>query len=175
VISCCDLIIWDHKLQCDIIVWYYRASSSPASSTATPIQLFPSNSRTADSLVQRLPIPRRIAGTAADSTRWISGCGATDWSNPGRFPLRRRRLSGGSKWGGLGPGRRRQRNRDAAGRRPPESAQQNEIVFSLVTQDITYDIIYDIADYDIIVSVMLSYWCYDITSCDIMLYNVISW
>ena len=72
-----------------------------------------------------------------------------------------------------GPGQRRQRN--TAGRRPPESAQGNKTVFPRVTYDITYDIISDIICdiiyqyYDIIVCVMIS-----LVICDIMLGHMIS-
>ncbi len=51
------------------IMYWDEHPSSPASSTAIPTQLFSTTSRTANSLVQHLQIPSRIAGTAADSSR----------------------------------------------------------------------------------------------------------
>ena len=56
-------------------MFWNEPPSSPASSAATSIQLFHS---------------------AADSTWWISGCGATDGANPGQYLSRGGRLSGGS-------------------------------------------------------------------------------
>ena len=82
------------------------------------------------------------------------------WANPGRYLSRGQRLSGGSEWARQGPGRRRQRN--AAGRLPPESAQGNKTVFPRVTYDITYDIMYDIIC-DIISILWYHSLCYDIT------------
>ena len=119
-----------YPLNCPLIPCFIDANT----------HLFPTNSRTADSLVQRPPIPRRIVETAADSTRCISGCGSTDGANPGRYLSKGRRLSSGIERVRQGKGQRRQRN--AAGRRPPESTQGNKTVFPRVSYDITYDITY---------------------------------
>ena len=102
------------------------------------------------------------------------------WANPGRYLSRGQRLSGGSEWARQGPGRRRQRN--AAGRLPPESVQGNKMVFPCVTCDITYDIMYDIIC-DIISILWYHSLCYDFTyylwchawSYDIMTNTMISY
>ena len=114
--------------------------SSPASSTATPTRLFPTNLRLADSWDQHPLMPSRIAGTAADCTRWISGCGATDGASPGRCPSRRQRLPGRIESARQGEGQKRPKN--AAGRRQPESVQRqpNENICCHTTYDVTYDI-----------------------------------
>lgn len=140
-------------------MYWGEPHSSPASSTATPTRLFPTNSGIADSWDQHPPIPSRIAGTAADCTRWISGCGATDGASPGRCPSRRQRLPGRIVSARQEKGQRRQRN--AAGRRRPEGVQRrrNEnkcyLWYHIWHHDMT-------SVHDIIVGVMMSPPYYDI-------------
>ncbi len=125
-------------------------------------------------LGQRPQIPSRIAGTAADCTRWIYGCGATDRARPGRCPSRRRRLPGRIESARQEKGQRRQRN--ATGRRQPESVQRqrNENVCSQlrIPSHIWYHIWYHMltSAYDIIVGAMISLPTYDL-----MIFDMISW
>ena len=154
-------------------MYWGEPPSSPASLTAAVIRIFPTNSRTADSWGRHPPIPSRIAGMAAEFTRWISGCGATDGASPGRCPLMRRKLSGRINWVRQGKGLRRQRN--AVGRQQHVQRRRNEnvcsnfiydIICDITILDVIYDIIYDITifNYDIItmISYMTSQYLYDI-------------
>jgi hypothetical protein len=147
---------------------YHDASGTPMT---PPITVFPTNSRTADSLLQCLQIPRRIAGTAADSTRWTLA--VVLWTEPTQDKIYRGGWgcqAGASEQGKVQGWGDKETQLGGCSQRVHSRMDFNETVFSHFTQDITYDITYGITAYDIIVGVVIS-----LILCDIMFYHVISW
>ncbi len=86
--------LWYHSCICPVANVLGWAPLIPCFIVGNTHPTIPTSSRTAESWDRHPPLPSRIAGTAADCTRWISGCGAMDEASPGRCPSTRQRLPG---------------------------------------------------------------------------------